>query len=237
VAPTLDLSIRICNNEKKIMYKLAVPFAASDTKAVAEVAYGEETILKGGIENPGQKYIRMTGEGKTLSILNRGIYGYSMEENKLLLSLMRAPAYTAHPLPGRNTLPSDRHMPYIEQGERLFDLRLRFGNDENKVAVLAQAYNEAPVVLSFFPSGIEKSAYKPFYSLSDPVILPTAFKLAENGQGYILRFFNPTADSVKCNLRLSDGRESEVSFGKYEIKTYRITSDAITETNLLEESK
>ncbi|MBQ3095022.1 MAG: alpha-mannosidase, partial [Clostridia bacterium] len=114
--PTIDLSIRICNCETKVMYKLYLPMAAENVHATAEVAYGEEPILKGGIENPGQKYVRMTAEGKTMTVFNRGIYGYSMTDSTLMISLMRAPAYTAHPLPGRSILPTDRHMPYIEQG-------------------------------------------------------------------------------------------------------------------------
>ena len=51
-----------------------------------------------------------------LTCINDGSYGSDFPHNEIRLTLLRSPAYSAHPFGNRKTLPQDRYMPRIDQG-------------------------------------------------------------------------------------------------------------------------
>ncbi len=231
-APQIDVDVRIVNQEKRKMFKLGLTPAHPACIPFLEVAFGEEPMKRDGVENVGHKYLTVTSpDGGRLNILNRGIYGSSWDKGTLYLTLLHSPGHTTHPLGDRRTLPSDRHNDYMEQGERDFSIRLIAGDvTDTDTARDALTFNETPMAVNVFPSGDGfdpdgvPAGRVPFLTLSQdsPVIL-TALKRTEDGQDFLARLFNPTAQtasvSVKCPaLELCE----TLTLGGYEAATYRV---------------
>lgn len=233
----LSVDIRIVWVEKQLMVKLNVPSAFAAKDCLGEEMYGRERLFDNLVENVSQKYIALCGDELAIAAANNGIYGSSFDNSgsALKITLLRSPSYTAHPLPNRITMPQDRYMPYIEQGERDFSFRFEVGSRENvleSIPRIAQHFNLQPMALSFYPTGYGKKPSSPVLLEGDEVRFE-AFKRAENGCGYIIRLFNPTEKEKKCRLNFRD-TSIELSFGSYEIKTLRCTDTVISETNLCE---
>ena len=233
----LKIDVRIVWDEKQKLIKLNVPAAFENTECIGEHAYGREVLMKDLTENISQKYTVICNSNKAIMVADNGIYGSSFDNanDSLKITLMRSPSYTAHPLPGRITMPQNRYMPYIEQGERDFSFCLEIGDRKtvlDEAPRKALQFNMAPMVLSFYPTGIGEKPASPM-KLSDGVITVNTFKKAENGEGYIVRLFNPTEDNQTCTLELC-GAKADISFGKFEIKTYRFADGKLTESNLME---
>ncbi|MBR6745631.1 MAG: alpha-mannosidase [Clostridia bacterium] len=236
--PSVELEIRILNTDTEKLYKLAIPYAMENVRAFSEVAFGEEPFKLDHDENIHHQYVRLEGDGQqTINVYNSGIYASSLKENTLLVSLMRSPAYCAHPVGDAQILPQDRHSAFIDQGERIFHLKLTFGQEAASNGVAAQIYNEKPTVLSFFPSGkyaSERQKEPPFRLDSEKIVL-SSFKKAENGGGFILRLFNPESMPASCRIRSKRWNfDREISFGAFEVKTFRASDDQWEECNMME---
>ena len=241
VQHTIDFGIQIFNFQTKKMYKLAIPHASKQIRAFSEVAYGEEPFKPNGVENITQRYVRVEdceNNIRSINIYNKGCYAYSVEENKTLLTLMRSPAYTAHPVLDRQILPTDRHSPFIEQGKRTFDFKFTFGTEKGSNARVAQIYNQEPTVLSFFPRGAQETFVKskaPLCLDGDQIVL-SAFKKAEGeSEAWIARLFNPCDNSTSCRLYSElFGIDAEFYWKPFEIKTFKITTGSMKECDLNE---
>ena len=75
---------------------------------------------------------------------------------RLRLTLLRSPAYSAHPSADRPLVPQDRLHPRIDQGERLSASGSTAARRGHRLAAIdreALVQNEKPIALSFFPSG------------------------------------------------------------------------------------
>lgn len=234
-AARIDLDIRITNNTRANMIKLALPLPATHGTPTVEVAFGEEPMQDGGRECVGQKYLTLPyADGGRLTLLNRGIYGSSREGDVLYLSLLRSPGYTAHPLGERPTLPADQDSIHMEQGERHFTLALLAGAaTDTDMARRALAYNEQPFALNLFPSGCASSApisaTSPFITLSPSPVILTACTKTTDGQATLLRLFNPTPAPTTCTLSIPAlNLATELPFGAYEIRSFRARDGQLT---------
>ena len=236
--PSVELEIRILNADTEKMYKLAIPCSIENVHAFSEVAFGEESFKLDHDENVHQKYVRLEGDDQQIiNVYNTGIYASSLEENTLLVSLMRSPAYCAHPVGDSQILPQDRHSAFIDQGERIFKLKLTFGKEETSNGIAAQIYNEKPTVLSFFPSGKDTSEYpqEQLFRLDGEKIVLSSFKKAETGEDFILRLFNPENTPASCRIH-SDwwNLDREIPFGAFEVKTFRASDGKWEECDMME---
>ena len=90
-----------------------------------------------------------------------------------------------------------------------------------------EAYHEGPLP--------EKDS---FFSVEPDNVILEALKLAEDGDGLILRCRETSKRTTRATIQLSrPAREIEASFAPCAIKTFRVPSDEnlpVTETNLLE---
>jgi alpha-mannosidase len=137
-------------------------------------------------------------------------------------------------------VPQDRFSPRIDQGERIFRFWVKGGNKEERLESVsreAQYHNERPFALSFFPAA-GGGAPESFLILRDEVIQMTACKKAEDGEGFVVRLFNPTDRKRRTILDIRPGSiQDKIEFGPYEVKTFGFSpkNGAIREWNLLEE--
>lgn len=233
----LKIDIRIQWAEIHKMLKFCIPTGIKNAECIGQVAYGEENYKCNGRENVIQKYVILKNDSMAIAVCNDSIYGASAEGNELYLTLLRSPAYCAHPLGDRKILPQDRFTPHMEQGERTFSFVL-FADETNKVkkrvSKLAMELNQPPMVLSYFPSGEGNKSDSIFNILSDTVEL-AAFKKADNQTGYIIRLFN-SSDEATSAVILSKVfcLNEKIAFKPYEIKTFLLNTDLIKECDLME---
>lgn len=229
-------------NEKAKLLKLSLPTTFQHPQYYGQVAYGVEEMPANGREIVAQKWVAAVdgATGLSLSAINDGTYGSSMQDGEVRLTLLRSPGYSA--LPGGKmpyTMPKDRFSPRIDQGERRFTFWLNAGTWTERLEQLdreALALNEKPYALTYFPSG-EGQEPAPLVTLSDDVTQLTAFKKAETSDDYIVRLYEPTGEARSTVVSIPAlGIEQEVHLGKFEIKTLRLQVKArkLVEASLME---
>ena len=232
----LEVKLHMLWNEKQKLVKMNVPSVLKEAECMGEQAYGQELLNPELEENISQKYQVLYSGEKGILIVNNGVYGSSFcgEEGTLKITLLRSPSYCAHPIPGRTTMPQDRYMPYIDQGEHDFSFLFRFGTKEKmlwQASRTAQEFQAPPMLLSCYPP--EKSGEKnaPVQLLHTDTIQFVTLKKAEDGEYFFVRLFNPTDKEQSAVLHFQDKKE-ELNFEKYEIKTIRCSCREVIETEL-----
>jgi alpha-mannosidase len=240
----IEIEARVHWNEKDQMLKLALPFANREARLLGQVAFGVEVLPTNGDEVVAQKWLALVpreGDGPALTVINDRTYGADCRAGALRLSLLRSPGYAAHPILDRPVLPEDRYSPRIDQGERLFRFWLEGGPAAERLAAVdrqALAHNERPMALSFFPNG-SGALPGPSLTLSDAVVQVTAVKQAEDGQGLVVRLYEPTGQARETTLSLPfAGLSKTIHLDGFEVRTLKIDPRARTwETvNLVEEA-
>lgn len=223
----IEVETRVFWNEKDRMLKLSIPTPDKKSSYYGQVAFGADIIPADGTEVVAHKWVSVISKDHdtTLTCINEGIYGSDFAHGEMRLSLLRSPAYSAHPLQDRTILPQDRFSPRIDQGERIFRFWLNAGPIKERLATVdreALAKNEKPMALSFFPSG-DGSLAKPFVKLNDKVIQVTAIKKAERGEALILRLFEPTGRKRSATISLPFvNMKKRVTLDGFEIRTIKI---------------
>jgi alpha-mannosidase len=243
----IEVEVRVFWNEKKKMLKLSIPTTLTDADYLGQTAYGVEKLLTNGQEVVAQKWVGLFEEaagpeqGRALTCINDGVYGSDCRDGEIRLSLLRSPGYSAHPIGERPVMPQDRFSSHIDQGERLFSFRINAGNTMERLAHVdreALAHHEKPFALSFFPSGLGVDC-KPVVTLEDDVVQMTALKKAEDGNGWIIRLYNPTgaARTTRLAFPVWDGIGFDVALGCFEVKSFRLleATGAMSEVDLMEQ--
>ena len=236
----VGLELRVLWNEKDRMLKLSVPTMMTQAQYLGQVAYGVGELPDNGDEALAQKWSAVVDRDADLALtcIDDGIYGSDFAEGELRLSLLRSPAYSALPISNRPLVPPDRFIPRIDQGERLYRFWFNAGTVRERLDIVdreALVKNEVPFALSFFPRG-GGARPAPGLSLSDDVVQLTALKQAEDGNGFVIRLFEPTGVARQTTLSVpSLDLSVKVDLGGFEIKTLRLDTEAgtITETDLL----
>ena len=237
--------MRVLWNEKDKLLKLSVPTLLRNAVYVGDVAYGRDVLPATGREVVTQKWSAVVSEHDdlALTIVNDGTYASSFTNGQMRITLLRSPAYVAHPVNDWAFMPDNMFRPRIDQGERLFTFWLTAGPvDERMCAVAreAQIHNEKPMVQWFSPSGCGIRP-KPFVLLSNRNVQITSIKRAEKGDGWIIRLFEPTGRHQKTLLRIFASKpiRRTVTLQPFEVKTLKIdnTFRTVVETNLMEETQ
>ncbi len=237
----VEVHVRVHWNEKDRMLKLALPTCFDDGEYWGQVAYGRDRLPGEEREMVAQKWVAALSpsRGLALTCVNDGVYGSDFPEGEMRLTLLRSPAYSAHPIGDRKTIPQDRYTPRIDQGERQFTFWINAGETPSRMAHVARealARNEKPMALSFYPSGMGQRP-GPGVALSDDVVVLTACKQAEQGGGVALRLFEPTGEARDTTLTIPAlGIEQSVSLAPLEIKSLLLRPEArrLEEVDLLE---
>lgn len=237
----IEVKIRVFWAEKNRMLKLSIPTPWETGTYMGQVAYGRQVLPANGDEAVSQKWNAVVSEDgtHTLICINSGSYGSDFCAGEWRLTLLRSPAYSGHPIKDRPVVPEDRFIPRQDQGERLFSLYLTGGAAKpalEAVERLALSRNEVPMALSFFPGG-SGSLPVPGVVLDDTAVVLTAFKQAENGDGVIMRLFEPTGQDRQVQITLPALKLSRnVLLGPFEIKTFRldVQHGVLLETDLME---
>jgi len=212
----IDVDILMYSNEPDKMIKYQI-----DTKLkgvpFGETAFGQEALYADERECVYHKWCGIKSDDSSLYVVNKGIYGGSFTDSTIKLSLLRTPIYAAHPVEERQIAPHDRFIKHIDMGEREFSFRI---TTEPDIARTAQIYNEAPQLLSFFPSGAGEKKGS-VVTVEDPDIILSSVK--KKGDGYELTLFNASGEEKDAEVVLHVKQEVlKLHFGKYELKMVEI---------------
>jgi len=249
VGVEIEIAVRVIWSEKHAMLKIGIPLADSVRgRFVGQTAFGVQELVQNGEEAVAHAWVAAAGSDRALTVVNDGTYGSSMERGELRLTLLRSPAYSALPVGTHGpAIPQDRFSPRMDQGERMFRFWLSAGAADDRLAEVdreATAHGEAPLLLMVFPSP-DASGARPgsparasLIELSDDTVQLSAFKAAEDGDGWIVRLFEPTGTARTTIVSIPTLLvNKEVRLGPFEAATYRAggSAGARLALNLVEE--
>ncbi|MGZ4886690.1 MAG: glycosyl hydrolase-related protein, partial [Candidatus Aminicenantales bacterium] len=188
-----------------------------------------------------QKWLALISDedNAALTVVNDCVYGSDCRDGEMRISLLRSPAYSADTWEDKLVVAQDRFIPRQDQGERAFHLWINGGPMEDRMERIgreASARNEKPYVLPFCPPGSGQKT-KAGLVVDGPAVELSAFKKAEDGNGLIVRLFEPTGKSRAVTLGLpAFGVRKKVRLGGFEVKTLRFSPRTKTwaETDLME---
>ncbi|WP_019501583.1 alpha-mannosidase [Pseudanabaena sp. PCC 6802] len=227
--------------EDRVLVKMAFPLSFSAPFATYEIPMGaiarstmaETPEARAKFEVPAQFWADLSSDGIGLSVLNDCKYGYDAKPDRLRLTLLRSPNWPA--------LHADRGV-----SEFTYRLLPHQGSWQH-AQIVREGYNlNNP--LEIFPSrptgqDDDRDCWS-FLSISSKAIVLSAFKLAEDTSGWIVRLYEAHGERVttevafsseiktvvECDLMERDFGETiarslhqfSCEFQPYEIKTFRV---------------
>jgi len=233
--------MRVYWNENRKMLKLSAPTVFDDSRCLGQVAYGVQELPNDGREAVAQKWVAVVSEsaGKAFTCIDDGIYGLDFKQGEIRLSMLRSPGYSSLYWEGNLPMAQDRFSPRIDQGQHHFSFWFNGGEMTDRMDRVdreALAHNEAPMALSFYPSG-KGDKLKPFATISGGVVQMPACKKAENIQNYIVRLFEPTGKERTTTVNFPAlGIRKKVRLGGFEVKSFKLNvrRKTLTEVDLME---
>lgn len=224
----LEVSLRVHWNERNRMLKLAVPTLLREARCLGQAPFGVEPLASGGEENVCQRWIAVASQaqGLALTCINDGTYGSDFRDGELRLSLLRSPAYAAHPFPDRPFLEQRRFTPRMDQGEHCFRFWINGGGERERLETVdreALSRGERPFALCLFPAGPAGAKEGlPAVQLDDSVVQMSCLSPLPGGRRhrYLIRLYEPTGRPRSAEVRLPHlGIRRTISFGPFEVKT------------------
>ena len=214
----IRVRVKLNWNEKHKMLKLAFPVKADNPTSIYEIPFGTLERPCNGEEESALMWA-MVGNGENgLSILNDSKYSYSARDNVFALTAIRSPIYCDHGLT-RGTESN-----YTDQGVTEFSYALMPATTADRARIFQRALQfNTPLtaVLENHHSGYLPLSYEGM-AIDKENIVVSAFKRAEDGNGFILRVYECDGKSVKAKVDLKKLGVYTVDFAPYEVKTLRI---------------
>ncbi len=210
--------------------------------ATYETAYGHIERQPNGDEDPGQRWIDVTGkragQDYGLAVINDAKYGYSVLDSDMRISIVRGAVY-AHHQPSK--LRADGEYIWQDQGIQSFRMMLvpHTGSWQGAHVVRLAEEFTAPVPVIY--QGIHKGSRPQsasFLSVDAPNVVMSAMKKAEEGNDLIVRCYETDGRATSASLELEWlHKKWSGDFRPFEIKTLRVPLGGgnIREVNLLEE--
>lgn len=241
-SPNVEMRVSLDWHEHQKMLKLSFPLEVSSPQATYEIPYGAMKRNNVGDEDPGQRWIDVTGSsaGKTygLAVVNDAKYGYSVSGSDMRVSIVRGAVYAQHE---PRTLDPNSEYQWMDQGVQTFRMVLmpHVGGWQDSGVVHAAEELVAPAAIMYqgiHPGSRPESAS--FLSVDSPNIVVSAVKQSEDSDDLIVRCFEATGRQTKATVDLAFANAKwSGTFHPFEIKTLRINrkNHTVTEVNLLEE--
>lgn len=232
-------------HEKLKMLKFSFPVDVESPQATYEIQYGHIKRQAIGEEDPGQRWIDVTGKRGTgvygLTVFNDAKYGYSILDSDMRITVTRSAPYAHHGPRKLSELDSDGILFWQDQGIQTFNLLLTPHQGSWKdinAPRIAEEFIMPPVVCyqGIHEGNMPKS--DSYLSVDAPNVVVAALKLSEEGNDGIIRLVETLGKATSVTLRFpSADFEWRGNIKAFEIKTLRLdmqTGNA-REVNLLEE--
>lgn len=216
----IDLHIKLFWAEKHKVVKLRVRTPLENDYFFSEIPYGWIQRPADDTEWPCGRWIgKRDSKGRSLFLLNDGLYGCSAEPDALCLTLLRSPIMANH-MPA---VPKDEPiLHYADQGEHEWNLRLLFIDEWKPEEATREAMVLNQPLVSFIESihkGIlpNKKSYGKLEG--DAVVLGSA-KRSEKNDGWIFRLIESSGREATAKLEIPFLEiDEELVCKPFEIKT------------------
>jgi alpha-mannosidase len=238
---TLEAQCTLDWHEHLRMLKLSFLVRVEEPRSTYETAFGHIERKTDGHENPGQRWIDLTGKraGQEygLAVINNAKYGYSVLNNDMRVSITRGAVYAQH-RPAQ-LKPNGEYI-WQDQGIQTFRMWLvpHVGSWQTAGIVRLAEELTAPVpVLHQGIHGGSKPQSGSFLSVDASNVVVSALKKAEEGDDLILRCYETDGRATTATLHLGFVQKRWTgNFRPLEIKSLRIPINGgeIREVNLLE---
>ncbi|MCX8171495.1 MAG: glycosyl hydrolase-related protein, partial [Candidatus Bathyarchaeota archaeon] len=212
-SPVIEVKNRITWREKSLLIKVWFETSLKSRKAVYDIPYGviersslrETSWERARFEVPALRWAELYDDRAGLTLISPSRHGYSAIGNRIALSLIRSPVYpnpwsdlgefetTYYIYPHAGNY-SEANVAKVVQ-EKLFGLRVieDVGSDEQEISLL----NVEPETIVF-----------------------GAFKKSEDGQGYVIRLFNPHREAKQVTMSFIAPLSKAVETNIVETETY-----------------
>lgn len=224
------------------MLKFSFPVDVREPHATYEVAYGAMAREPNGDEDPGQRWIDVTGtqagKSRGLAVLNDAKYGYSIAGADMRVSIARSAVFANHE--PRDLKPGVDYQ-WMDQGVQTFKLALipHAGSWQQAGVVRAaeELVTELPIIYQGIHPGTRKQADS-FLSVDAPNVIIESVKQSEDGSDLIVRSYETAGQPATATIQFAtSGSKWTGTFHPFEIKTLRIDrhTGRVRVVNALEE--
>lgn len=238
----IEAKVTLDWHERHKMLKFSFPVNITSPVATYEIPYGSIVRETNGNEDPGQRWIDVTGEQPDgpygLTIINDAKYGYNVKNNDMRISVTRSAPF-AHHVPHK--IHEENEYVWMEQGIQTFRMELvpHTGNWKDcNIPKAAEEFLSPPEIIyqGIHTGTMPKSAS---YLVCDaPNVIVTSVKKSEDGDDLIVRCVETHGIQARAKVTFpSAGYSWSGDFKPFEIKTlrYKPGRGAAREVNLLEE--
>ncbi|HWR15004.1 MAG TPA: glycoside hydrolase family 38 C-terminal domain-containing protein [Terriglobales bacterium] len=238
----LEARVTLDWHEHQKMLKFAFPVNVEDPKATYEIAYGAMERSTNGDEDPGQRWIDVSGRSGSqtygLAVVNDAKYGYSANGSEMRVSVARAPVFAHH---DPRTLDPGTDYQWMDQGVQSLRILLiphsGTWQQADPTRNAEKLVTEVPIIYQGIHPGT-RALSDSFLEVDAPEVIVSAVKQAEDGNDVIVRAYESTgaARRVRFNLRFA-GTTWTGEFKPFEIKTLKVNprTRQVSEVNALEE--
>ncbi len=221
--------------------KFSFPLDVTTPQATYETAFGAIHRDNRGEEDPGQRWIDVSGKAGGqpygLTVINDAKYGYSIHGSDMRVSIARGAVYANHePRP----LVAGTDYTWMDQGVQTFRMLLvpHSGSwqDAGVVRTAEELVTETPILYQGIHPGTRPGAAS-FLSVDMPDIVVETIKQAEDGEDLIVRSYETAGTPSHATLQFPSLHTSWTGdYHPFEIKTLRIDSrsGSMKEVNALE---
>ena len=240
----VDVKVTVDWHEHFKLLKLRFPINIDHVSTAAEVPFGVAVRQANGEEEACQNWVDVSGVSGAdglpygVSLLNDGKYSYDVNGNEIGLTVLRSPIY-AHHMPVQPE--ADGFYSFIDQGVQHFHYSLlpHTGGWQDAGTVRRAAELNQPAWLqaaTFHPGKLPMRGS--FLAVEPENIVVSAFKQAEDAQGWIVRAYESAGRVTAGRVELPMlERSIEAEWGAFEVKTFYLSLDAAQpaqEVNFLE---
>jgi alpha-mannosidase len=224
------------------MVKFSFPVNIESPVATYETPFGFKVRATNGDEDPGQRWIDVTGmsRGTTygLAVINDAKYGYSVHGSDMRISIIRSAVYAHH-----NPRVLDMNAEHIwqDQGIHTFRMQLIPHKDswqKSNIAMKTEEFLSPAVAIYQGIHGGSMPKAGSFLSVDNGNIIVSAIKQSEEGDDLIFRCLETSGTETSATVDFSFvNRKWTGSFKPCEIKSLRLNCKTrdVREVNLLEE--
>ncbi|MDR3194487.1 MAG: twin-arginine translocation signal domain-containing protein [Tannerella sp.] len=227
------------------MLKFSFPVDVESPSATYETPYGFIVREANGEEDPGQRWIDVTGQRGAdtcgLTVFNDAKYGYSIQDSDMRITVSRSAPYAHH---GPRTLSNavgTGEVVWQDQGIQTFRLLLTPHKGSWKdinAPRIAEEFIAPPVVIYQGIHGGTMPKSNSYLSIDVPNVIVSSIKKAETNDDLILRLVETHGLAASPTLHFPSANFSwRGQLKACEIKTLRLNPQTgyIKEVNLLEE--
>ncbi|MEI6048872.1 MAG: glycoside hydrolase family 38 C-terminal domain-containing protein [Bacteroidota bacterium] len=238
----LEAMVTLDWHEHLKMLKFSFPLDVESPSATYETPYGHIVRATNGYEDPGQRWIDLSGKRNGsiygLTVINDAKYGYSVPGNDIRISVARSAVYAHH---NPRVLDKKAEHLWMDQGIQTFRMLVIPHQDtwqKSNIVRTAEEFISPSVVIYQGIHGGSMPKAGSFLAVDPQSIVVSAIKQAEYGEDLIIRCVETSGSEAEATLDLRfAGHKWTGNFRPCEIKTLRVNQKTgdIKEVNLLEE--